>query len=71
MKPGFCIQDEITKEEVEEWMLGTAAVGMDWLFRCHGCNWPELANKYFQLFSVHIKDEDEEYIMDLCKRYFL
>ena len=39
--------------------------------RCQGCGGPERTYKYLGLFSVQIKDEDEEYTVDLCTKCFL
>ena len=46
------VQEEITAEEVEEWIPSAAAVDLEWLFRSHGYDGPERTYKYYQLFSV-------------------
>ena len=60
-------QEEITVEEVEEWMPSASAVDLEWLFCCSG---PERTCKYFQFSSVK-HQEDEEHIRDLCGNCFL
>ena len=57
------IQEESQKKTLRSELL-------EWLFRYHRCTEPENAHKYFQLFSMQIKDKDNEYTMNLCNKYF-
>ena len=42
---------------------------VEWLSRCHGCGLGS-TYKYFQLSSVHVKNEDEDHTMDLRRMFF-
>ena len=53
-------REEITVEDVEEWIPSAAAMDVEWLFRRHGCSGPERAHKCNQLFSVKQEEEHEE-----------
>ena len=37
----FHVQEEITVDEVENWIPSDETVDLEWLFRSHGCSGPE------------------------------
>ena len=51
------VQEEI-KEDVGEWILGAAAVDVEWRFHRQGCSGPARTYEYFHLFSVQVKNEE-------------
>ena len=61
------VQEENTVEDVEARILYAAAVDVEWRFRCG----PERTKKYFQLISVQVKNEEEEYTLDVSRKCFL